>query len=159
MAAKALRERLEAEKVMEKMRKRRKLWPKRRKTFKSRACANLRAANDALVAEENSSAERYAFLKTKYNKVKGLRESIAERDAQIDSLKAKLSDQGRIWSAATSNPIFTQTLREMIDIVEGLQEEVREIGEALSKYKNYMKELVTRPGESTVAPMETGFCV
>lgn len=38
------------------------------------ACANLRAANDALVAEENSSAERHAFLKTKYNKVKGLRE-------------------------------------------------------------------------------------
>jgi hypothetical protein len=34
-----------------------------------------------------------------------------------------------------------------------------QIGEALSKYKNYMKELVTRPGESTVAPMETGFCV
>ncbi|KAJ7687197.1 hypothetical protein B0H14DRAFT_3673363 [Mycena olivaceomarginata] len=111
--------RLEGEAALEEMRK------------KANETQDLQgAANDGLVA---ASAERYALLKTKYKQVKedktSLRGSLAEQDAQINCLKEKVSQIKAEYEAANSEKEeLQQTLRELLEVVEGLQKEVEEVG-------------------------------
>ncbi|KAF8155185.1 hypothetical protein K438DRAFT_357589 [Mycena galopus ATCC 62051] len=127
LAAKTLRERLEAEKALQAARQ---------------TCADLQATNSVLVAEENASGERHTAaitrLKGKNDKLKeektGLQGSAAEQGTRILSLTHKLSRVKAKYQAVNSdkeelqqeNAELQQTLREMIDLVESLQEDVKE---------------------------------
>ncbi|KAJ7846627.1 hypothetical protein B0H14DRAFT_3678382 [Mycena olivaceomarginata] len=111
IAAKAMRERLEVEK---KMRKKSEAMAEEMQDVQG-TCTKIQTANNVLVAEANSSTERYGLLQAKYIKVKedgtDLRASLAEQDAR--------------------------TLREMVEVVEGLQEEVKEVSASIAKYREF----------------------
>ncbi|KAF7337320.1 hypothetical protein MSAN_02257300 [Mycena sanguinolenta] len=137
LAAKALRERLEAAKALDEARKQ---------------CADLQVANNALVLEGNASGERHAAtcarLNSKIDKLKGkrtsLREACSEQDAQVQSMNNKLSrvrdkyeavkiEQDQLKQASVCSlslglklsSIFSQTMSEMIELVEKLQEDCK----------------------------------
>ncbi|KAJ7351262.1 hypothetical protein DFH08DRAFT_1078368 [Mycena albidolilacea] len=152
IAAKALRERLEVEKALQKMRKKSEAMAEEMQDVQG-TCANIQTANNVLVTEANSSTERYAHLKEKYNKVKEegteLRASLAEQDARVDSLKEKVSGvKAELKVAENEKEDLRQTLREMIEVVEGLQEEVKELKEkdvespevsaSIAKYREFL---------------------
>ncbi|KAJ7711234.1 hypothetical protein B0H14DRAFT_3524629 [Mycena olivaceomarginata] len=122
MAAKALRERLEAETTLEETRK------KANETRDGQETSTeLRAAHDALAA----GAERYVLLKTKYNKVKenktALRGALTEQDAQIHSLGEKISRiQAEYEAEKKEKAQLQQALRELLETAEGLRNEGKE---------------------------------
>ncbi|KAF8144242.1 hypothetical protein K438DRAFT_586869 [Mycena galopus ATCC 62051] len=95
LAAKTLRERLEAEKALQAARQ---------------TCADLQAANSVLVAEENANGERHTAaitrLKGKNDKLKeektGLQGSAAEQGTRIESLTHKLSRVKAKYQAVNS---------------------------------------------------------
>ncbi|KAJ6447601.1 hypothetical protein C8R45DRAFT_1136777 [Mycena sanguinolenta] len=112
LAAKALRERIEAAKILETSRQ---------------EYAQLQGAHNALVADGLASEEHhavaYARLKAKYDKVKdektSLRECCAEKDAQIQSSTDKLSRlRGKYQAVKDEGEQLKGTLREMIELVE-----------------------------------------
>ncbi|KAJ7795419.1 hypothetical protein B0H14DRAFT_2532347, partial [Mycena olivaceomarginata] len=122
MAAKALRERLEAETTLEETRK------KANETRDGQETSTeLRAAHDALAA----GAERYVLLKTKYNKVKenktALRGALTEQDTQIHSLGEKISRiQAEYEAEKKEKAQLQQALRELLETAEGLRNEGKE---------------------------------
>ncbi|KAJ6450615.1 hypothetical protein C8R45DRAFT_1083874 [Mycena sanguinolenta] len=119
LAAKALRERLEAAKALDESRK---------------ECADLQVANSALVAEGYASDKRHAAkcarLKSKIDKVKeertNSREACSEQHAQVQSLTEKLSRAREKYERVKiEHEDLKETMREMIELVESLQRDCK----------------------------------
>ncbi|KAJ6448435.1 hypothetical protein C8R45DRAFT_160526 [Mycena sanguinolenta] len=119
LAAKALQERLEAAKALDESRK---------------ECADLQAANSALVAEGHASDERHATtcarLKSKIDKLKeertNSREACSEQHAQVQSLTEKLSRAREKYEGVKiEHEDLKETMREMIELVESLQRDCK----------------------------------
>ncbi|KAJ7842350.1 hypothetical protein B0H14DRAFT_2780844 [Mycena olivaceomarginata] len=140
-----LRPRLEVEKALQKMRKKSEAMAEEMQDVQG-TCTNIQTANNVLVAEANSSTERYGLLQAKYIKVKeegtDLRASLAEQDARVDSLKERVSRVKAELKVAENEK------EDLQQVVEGLQKEVKELKEkdvessevsaAISKYREFL---------------------
>ncbi|KAJ7858104.1 hypothetical protein B0H13DRAFT_2573976, partial [Mycena leptocephala] len=144
LAAKALRERVDAEKVLEGMRRESKVLTKEMQDLRT-MYAELQTANDVLMAEKIARDEAndaaMTILRNKYQRVKeertGLRASSEEMSSQLVVLAADKEE-------------LKQTLREMIELVESLQEEVKENADLVEMVSNLSEQYK----ESTEARVE-----